>query len=235
MRILIDYRPALTRRTGVGEYTHEMARALAALLPRNDRLTLFSSSWKDRLEADRVPGAVVADARIPVRLLNFLWHRLEWPPVERLAGPVDIAHSMHPLLMPARRAAQVVTIYDLFFLATRPARRRDPPGLSGAGRRARPPGGRGRRDLELHRRRGHHAARGAARAAGRSARRVRRRGAATATCRPAGPSCTSAARSAARTSRRCCKAYARLRAGCPAPPPGPGRPATDAGGSEVAR
>jgi glycosyltransferase involved in cell wall biosynthesis len=44
------------------------------------------------------------------------WHRVEWPPIEWLASDVDIAHSMHPLLMPASRAAQVVTIYDLHFL-----------------------------------------------------------------------------------------------------------------------
>ena len=116
MRILIDYRPALVQRTGVGEYTHEMARALATLLSSGDTLTLFSSSWKHRLEAGRVPGTSVVDARVPVRLLNFAWHRLEWPPVETLAGRIDIAHSMHPLLMPARSAARLVTIYDLFFL-----------------------------------------------------------------------------------------------------------------------
>ena len=36
-----------------------------------------------------------------------------------LAGDVDLTHSAHPLLMPARNAAQVVTIHDLFFLARR--------------------------------------------------------------------------------------------------------------------
>ncbi|HYT75850.1 MAG TPA: glycosyltransferase family 1 protein, partial [Vicinamibacterales bacterium] len=78
--------------------------------------TIFSSSWKDRLTAGRVPNAAVVDSRIPVRVLNAAWHRLGWPPIERLAGPVDIAHSFHPLLMPARRAAQVVTVHDLDFL-----------------------------------------------------------------------------------------------------------------------
>jgi glycosyltransferase involved in cell wall biosynthesis len=58
----------------------------------------------------------VVDLRVPVRLLNAAWHRLAWPPVDRFAGPIDIAHSLHPLLMPARRAHQVVTIHDLDFL-----------------------------------------------------------------------------------------------------------------------
>jgi glycosyltransferase involved in cell wall biosynthesis len=116
VRILIDYRPALTERTGVGEYAHKLAAALTALLTPADSLTLFSSSWKDRLSRDVLPGARVVDAHIPVRMLNLAWHRFEWPPIEWLASEVDIAHSMHPLLMPAQRAAQVVTIHDLHFL-----------------------------------------------------------------------------------------------------------------------
>lgn len=112
----MDYRPALVARSGVGEYVHELASALVGQLPRGDRLFLFSSSWKDRLSSDNVAGAGVVDARIPVRLLNLLWHRLEWPSVETLGGAADVVHSLHPLLMPARAAARVVTVHDLDFL-----------------------------------------------------------------------------------------------------------------------
>ena len=59
----------------------------------------------------------MSDHRIPVRLLNLAWHNLEWPPVELLgAGDQDVVCSAHPLLMPTRRAAQVVTIHDIDFL-----------------------------------------------------------------------------------------------------------------------
>ncbi len=116
MRILIDYRPALRQRTGVGEYAHGLATALGARLPPEDSLTLFSSSWKDRLPNAVVPGAHQADLRVPVRLLNLAWHRLEWPPVDFLAGGTDIVHSMHPLMIPARSAARFITIHDLYFL-----------------------------------------------------------------------------------------------------------------------
>lgn len=116
LRILLDYRPALRARTGVGEYVHELAAALARRLTPDDSLTLFSSSWKDRFAPGTIPGAHVVDARVPVRILNAAWHRLEWPPVERFAGPIDVAHSLHPLLMPARSAAQAITIHDLDFL-----------------------------------------------------------------------------------------------------------------------
>lgn len=81
-----------------------------------DTLTLFSSSWQDRLARDVVPGAKVVDARVPVSLLNASWHRLGWPPVELFAGGIDVAQSLHPLLMPTRQAAEAITIHDLDFL-----------------------------------------------------------------------------------------------------------------------
>jgi alpha-1,3-rhamnosyl/mannosyltransferase len=135
VRILIDYRPALRERSGVGEYVHQLARALAARrVDRSgerrvgdrraslnaDQVDIFTSSWKDRpapaarAELDCVG---VIDRRVPVSLLNLLWHRFERPPVEWLARrQYDVVHSPHPLLLPTRRAARVVTIHDLDFL-----------------------------------------------------------------------------------------------------------------------
>jgi glycosyltransferase involved in cell wall biosynthesis len=134
VRVLIDYRPALREPSGVGVYTHQLAKALLALGTLD--LTLFSSSWKDRIAPGaELPGAILLDRRIPVRLLNLLWHRAGWPPVEALsAGRFDVVHSSHPLLMPSRNAAQVITVHDLNFLShperTRAEVRRDYPPLA---------------------------------------------------------------------------------------------------------
>ena len=134
MRILVDYRPALRQRTGVGEYAHNLS---TALVRRGDAaaVTLFSSSWKDRLPPDAVPGAATLDARVPVSALNFAWHRLSWPPVENLGAVADVAWSLHPLMIPSLRAAQVVTVHDLYFLdhpeSTAAEVRRDYPALAG--------------------------------------------------------------------------------------------------------
>ena len=141
MRVLIDYRPALRQRSGSGEYTHQLVKALLAAYPatglsRALELTLFSSSWSDRLaHSPDLPATAAVDRRIPVRLLNFAWHRLGWPSAEMLAGGAfDVVHSPHPLLLPARVAAQVITIHDLNFLAhperTRGEIRRDYPALA---------------------------------------------------------------------------------------------------------
>lgn len=133
VHILVDYRPALRQRTGVGEYVHRLVEAMLPQLHRDERLTLFSSSWKDRL-IDAPAGAGRLDVKIPVTLLNLAWHRLGWPPVERLGARPDITWSLHPLLMPSRAGAQAVTIHDLYFLDhpgdTRAEIRRDYPALA---------------------------------------------------------------------------------------------------------
>ncbi len=120
VRILVDYRPALRARTGVGEYVHELVRALLGPESCLDgQLSLFTSSWKDRPDpaiARDLPGATIIDRRIPVRLLSRLWNGLGWPPVEALAGAADVVHASSPVMIPARAAAQVITIHDLHFL-----------------------------------------------------------------------------------------------------------------------
>src|SRR5262245_14852576 len=101
-------------------------------------LTLFTSSWKDRPDpalASAIPRVRISDHRFPVSALNFAWHRLEWPPIEEITqGRYDVAFSPHPLLMPARHAAQLVMVHDLDFLRhpERTAReiRRDYPELA---------------------------------------------------------------------------------------------------------
>jgi len=141
VRAVIDYRPALRQRSGVGEYTHQLVRALIALgqersLPDDLELSIFSSSWKDRLAlAPELEGVETIDRKVPVAVLNFAWHRLGWPTAERLMNRrFDVTHSLHPLLLPASDAAQVITIHDLNFLdhpdRTRAEIRRDYPALA---------------------------------------------------------------------------------------------------------
>jgi glycosyltransferase involved in cell wall biosynthesis len=148
VRVLVDYRPALKERSGVGEYVHQFVRALLAAFPHGDArqaasvedggldLALFSSSWKDRFTPfNEIAGATAVDRRVPGKLLNFAWHRLGWPPAELIAGrSFDVTHSLHPLLLPAQNSAQVVTIHDLDFLThperTRAEIRRDYPALA---------------------------------------------------------------------------------------------------------
>ncbi len=143
MRILLDYRPALKARSGVGEWVHELSLAILALASSQPgaygsiELTLFTSSWKDRPTAaalEELSGARFIDRRVPVSILNLGWNRLGWPMVESLAGQAfDVVLAPHPLLIPARSGLRVITIHDLDFLEhpdrTRAEIRRDYPAL----------------------------------------------------------------------------------------------------------
>lgn len=130
MLVALDIRPALTRGTGVGTFVEQMAIALDGL-DAELQLRLFTSSAKERWDPSRLLGlkhSTIIDRRWPVRLLNGLWHRVGWPPVDRLVGRVDIAHSPSPLLMPTQ-GRTIVTLHDLYFLShpehTRAEIRRD--------------------------------------------------------------------------------------------------------------
>lgn len=108
----------------MGEYIHRLVGALAAGPGRHDDILLFSSSLRHALAGPPIAGTRAVNRRVPVRLLNWLWHRLEWPPVELLVGGrLDVAHSPHPLMMPSKTGARVITIHDLDFL-THPERTR---------------------------------------------------------------------------------------------------------------
>ena len=117
MNFGLDLRPSLTRPTGAGAYVLALAQCLPGLAP-SDRFYYFSASLRERYPRDHWPANVtLVDRRIPVRGLNLAWNRLGWPPLDRLVGaPLDLVHSAHPLIVPARRARLVVTVHDLFFL-----------------------------------------------------------------------------------------------------------------------
>lgn len=112
----IDYRPALSRMSGVGRYVAGLTAALSRIDTENDYV-LFSSSMRERARLDHLPSNFqLVDRHIPVRLLNWLWHRKGWPSLESLSGRrFDVSHSPHPLILPVRRGRKVVTVHDLFF------------------------------------------------------------------------------------------------------------------------
>lgn len=126
----LDFRPALSRATGVGRYFQGLVSGLERV-DTESTYVLFSSSLKERPRMrERPPNFQLVDRRVPVRVLNLLWHRLGAPSFEILVGrSVDVVHSPTPLLVPSRRARSIVTICDLFFLdrpeATRAEIRRD--------------------------------------------------------------------------------------------------------------
>src|SRR5438034_6909574 len=117
MNIGIDVRPSLVRPTGVGSYVLALAQRLPASAP-DHHFYYFSASLRDRYPIRTWPSNVtLVDRHLPVRALNFAWNRLGWPSLDMLArASLDLVHSPHPLLVPARKAKHIVTLHDLFFL-----------------------------------------------------------------------------------------------------------------------
>lgn len=117
MNFGLDLRPSLSRPTGVGTYVLGLLDRLPPLAPA-ETFHYFSASFRERYPGRDWPSNVrLVDRRLPVHALNLAWNRLGWPPLDRLVGAsLDLVHSPHPLLIPARKARRIVTVPDLFFL-----------------------------------------------------------------------------------------------------------------------
>lgn len=115
MRVAVDATPMLEPTSGIPRYCRELVTALGAL-DRGDRPTpvLVAFSLRGRLDAP--PGTTVSRRRLPARVLQRMWARTDWPPVELLAGRCDVVHGTNFVLPPAARAAGVVTVHDVAFL-----------------------------------------------------------------------------------------------------------------------
>ncbi len=113
LRVALDATPLLGRRTGVGQFC---AGALAALAEREDlELSGFALSWRGRgqLGALLPPGVAAVNRALPARVLQWSWARWAFPPAELCVGQADVVHGTNFVVPPARRAATVVTVYDL--------------------------------------------------------------------------------------------------------------------------
>jgi glycosyltransferase involved in cell wall biosynthesis len=121
MRVGLDATPLLGPRTGVGRYVAGLVEALAEL-PGGEpgEIVLVPFTWRGTAGLPRVaptaPRLRCGRRRVPARLLQAAWRAMPFPPVEWLAGPVDVFHATNFVAPPARRAATVVTIHDLTYL-----------------------------------------------------------------------------------------------------------------------
>jgi glycosyltransferase involved in cell wall biosynthesis len=121
VRVGLDATPLLGPRTGVGRYVAGLAGALVGMAgPEPEELALVPFSWRGTRDlpaaAPHGPRVRFGRRRAPARLLQAAWARLPWPPVEWLAGPVEVFHATNFVAPPTRRAATVVTVHDLTYL-----------------------------------------------------------------------------------------------------------------------
>jgi glycosyltransferase involved in cell wall biosynthesis len=121
MKVALDATPLLGPRTGVGHYVAGLAEGLVELPgPEPEEVALVPFTWRGTGDLPRVapagPRVRHGRRRVPARLLQAAWARTAFPPVEWLAGRVDVFHATNFVAPPARRAAVVVTVHDLTYL-----------------------------------------------------------------------------------------------------------------------
>ncbi|HLV43889.1 MAG TPA: hypothetical protein VKY39_02965, partial [Aggregatilineales bacterium] len=117
-RIAIDYTPAITQGAGIGRYTRELVRALAALDTRADYRLFVAGAHADTLPSPPGKNFRYATARLNDAWFARLWHRARLPlPIETWTGSIDLLHAPDFTLPPVRRGTRtLLTVHDLSFI-----------------------------------------------------------------------------------------------------------------------
>lgn len=113
LRVALDATPLIGEGTGVATFTRGALRALAG---RDDvDVSAWGMTLRGRGELARVvpPGIRVHSRPMPAGLLGRSWSTADWPPGEWWTGDVDVVHGTNFVVPPMKRAAAVVSVYDL--------------------------------------------------------------------------------------------------------------------------
>jgi len=120
-RIGIDYTAAVQQAAGIGRYSRELVKALAALSPEKEApaYRLFVAS-AGRVSLPALPGPNFAwrPTRLTERWLARLWYRLHLPLwIQTWTGPLDLFHATDFFLPPVKPGTRtLVTVHDLSFV-----------------------------------------------------------------------------------------------------------------------
>ncbi len=118
-RIVVDVTPLSLPRTGIGNYLRGMVSGLAAAAGSEHELVAFGPAGPRK---KRSIEAALAALPIERKLLlvppsahtwRTAWSRLGWPPVERLAGRLDVFHFSDWMYPAQRGGVRTTTVYDL--------------------------------------------------------------------------------------------------------------------------
>lgn len=117
IHIGIDYTAAMHQSAGIGRYTRELVRSVAALSPAH-QYHLFVADGRRFDPARPGPNFRWHPTRLSERWLARLWYRLRLPlPVEWWTGPLDLFHQPDFVLPPVKaNVPTLLTVHDLSFI-----------------------------------------------------------------------------------------------------------------------
>jgi glycosyltransferase involved in cell wall biosynthesis len=116
IRIGIDIRPALHKRTGVGNYVLNLVQSLAKLSV-DEEFVLFSNSFKDRFDIDEfkeLQNCSIRHFRYPNIALNLLWERFGGNILQKLTGDPNVLHFTGQIPKNPGNLPSIATVHDLF-------------------------------------------------------------------------------------------------------------------------
>src|SRR4051812_44287246 len=113
LRVALDATPLVGEGTGVATFTRGAFGALANRTDVEVRAWGMTVRGSGALAGAVPAGVAVAGRPMPAGGLGRVWSSADWPPGEWWTGEVDVVHGTNFVVPPTRRAASVVTIYDL--------------------------------------------------------------------------------------------------------------------------
>ncbi len=118
MRIGLDVTAAVSQGAGIGRYTRELLKALAAAASPHHYRLFFASRTRPHPLPALGPNFHLTALPFHDIWLARLWHRARLPlAVEWLTGPLDLFHSPDFTLPPVRRGTPtLLTVHDLSFV-----------------------------------------------------------------------------------------------------------------------
>ena len=119
MRVVVDVTPLFNRLTGIGWYWIGMLDGLVQASAGEHEIVAFSVTGprRRRAVAEALDGLAVKRRLVVVPpsagVWRRLWTRLGRPPVERVAGPLDVFHFSEWMQPRQRGGVRTTTIHDL--------------------------------------------------------------------------------------------------------------------------
>jgi glycosyltransferase involved in cell wall biosynthesis len=113
LTVAFDATPLLGDRTGIGVAVHGMVRELANR-PELDLVGYgFTARGWAQLGAALPDGVRPSRGPMPAAALLRVWERFDHPAVQCWTGRVDVVHGTNFVVPPSRRAARLVSVWDL--------------------------------------------------------------------------------------------------------------------------
>ena len=119
MRIVVDVTPLSHPRTGVGNYVRGSLGGLAEVAVGEHEIVAFAPvSMRSRARLEQAIDGIPVQQRLvtlppSADLWRTLWSRIGTPPVERLAGPLDVFHFSDWMYPRQRGGLRSTMIHDL--------------------------------------------------------------------------------------------------------------------------